>query len=113
MRVLTNRGSSNALKHTMGVCALIAAALGLLTFIPNASLFTQRAPRIPTARTNAEGYVGEIWLAPAEDGRCRVIAFDNRSEWFWDKGLLPCDSAPSKQEQLGRLDSISKSFKRE
>ncbi|MGP0089506.1 MAG: hypothetical protein ACLPKB_06045 [Xanthobacteraceae bacterium] len=113
MRVPTNHSSSSALKQTMGVCALIAAALGLLMFIPNGSLFTQRAPRVPTVRTDAEGYVGEIWLAPAEDGRCRVIAFDNRSEWFWDRGLLPCDSAPSKQEQLSRLDSISKSFKRE
>lgn len=105
----TNRGSSNTVNQTAWICVLIVAALGLLTLIPKGTLFTKRV-QIPHDRTDAEHYLGKIWLASTEDGRCRVIAFDNRSELFWDKGLLPCNPL-SAQEQVGRLGSISKSFK--
>jgi hypothetical protein len=110
MRSPTKRSRSNAAKQTAAVCLMIAAAIGLLVLIPHSSLFTKQA-QIPSAETDATRYVGEIRLAPARDGRCRVIAFENRSGELWDKGLMPCDLDPSAQEQAGRLGSISKSFK--
>ena len=111
MRSPTNRKSSSAVKQAVGIGVAIAAAIGLLMIIPNSSLFTKHAGQTPPEGTDAYQYVGEIRLAPTEDGRCRVIAFDNRNERFWDKGLMPCEPDPSAQEQVGRLGSISKSFK--
>ena len=109
----TKRRSLSPIKQAMGICVLIAIAIGLLTFIPHDSLFTRPAPQPSDSGTDIDRYSGEIRLDPTANGRCRVIAFDNRYERFWDKGLLPCDPEPSAQEQGGRLGSISKSFKRQ
>jgi len=113
MRSSTNRGRASSVKQAIGICVLIALAIGLLTFIPQSSLFTKQAPQTFRDGTDTDRYAGEIRMAPTADGRCRVIAFDNRSEGFWDKGLMPCDLDPSTQEQGGRLGSISKGFRRE
>jgi hypothetical protein len=111
MRAPTRRGGSNALGQAVGIGMLLAAAIGLAILIPNSSLFTKHEQPIPQDDTDAGQYTGEIRLAPTADGRCRVIAFDNRSGRLWDAGLMPCDADASAPEQLGRLDSISKSFK--
>jgi hypothetical protein len=110
MRSPTNRRRSNAAKQTVAVGVMIAAAIGFLMIIPRSSLFRQQG-QMPSAEPDATRYIGEIRLAPAEDGRCRVIAFENRSGELWDKGLMPCDLDPSAPEQGGRLGSISRSFK--
>jgi hypothetical protein len=111
MRSPTKRGSSNTVKQTAGICVIIAAGIGLLMLIPNNTFFTKQVQPILRDGTAADQAIGEIRLEPTQDGRCRVIAFDNRSGRFWDKGLMPCDPDPSAQEPVGRLDSISKSFK--
>src|ERR1700730_8306376 len=103
MRSPTKRGSSSTVKQAVGVGVAIAAAIGLLMIIPNSSLFTKHAGQIPPDGTDAYQYAGEIRSAPTEDGRCRVIAFDNRRERFWDKGLMPSALHPPAQEQYGRL----------
>ena len=111
MRSPTKRGSSNTVKQTAGICVIIAAAIGLMFLIPNSSLFTRQVQPIPRDGTPADQAMGEIRLEPTQDGRCRAIAFDNRSGRFWDKGLVPCGPDPSALEQSGRLDTISKAFK--
>jgi len=110
MRSSTNRFSSSAVKQMVGIGVLIAAVIGVIMLMPHSSLFTRQAARAPPA-TEAERYGGEIRLAPTEDGRCRALAFDNRSGQFVDKGLMPCNSEPSTPELLGRLGTISKTFR--
>ena len=113
MATSTKRGKSNALMQIAGIGVLVAVALGVLALLPQSWLFTKETTQAPAPANETERYAGEIRMEPSRDGRCRVIAFDNRSEKYWDKGLMPCETAPSALDQSGRFDSISKSFKRQ
>src|ERR1700730_6246086 len=90
-----------------GAGLIIAIIICLLIFLSKS--FLKHAPRLePRVNNRSENDIGVIRLAPTNEGTCRVIAFDNRSGKFEDRGSVACDN--DGRNHFDRFDAIREGF---
>jgi hypothetical protein len=71
----------------------------------------------PSAPVPADIYVGQVQLAPDQEGRCARFELDNRTGFMWPKGDARCGEvttavpARSSDGPMGRLNGIADHFK--
>jgi hypothetical protein len=101
-------GHPSATKQTVAVCLAFSVLLGLLLLTSRDFHFPMQLTKSHVG-TDADRRLGEIRFAPAKDGRCRSIKFDNQSGQLGEEKMIDCDTDPT--GNLAPFEAIRKSFK--